>query len=127
MSKAYRKELDTFMATTSPVVRVETDELAAAGVARVTGVKEGLPLLANGQVLKVRNVVWCTGFKLDFAWIKLPVFDEGGKPKHEQGVVPDAPGLYFMGLFYQYAMSSSLPTGVGRDAKFIANVIAKRT
>jgi putative flavoprotein involved in K+ transport len=115
------------MATTSPVVRIKPRDLAAAGVKlvpKMAGVRQGLPQLANGEVLEVTNVIWCTGFKPDFSWIHLPIFGEDGKPKHERGIVANQPGLYFVGLFFLYAMSSSLLTGVGRDAKYIAKAIA---
>jgi putative flavoprotein involved in K+ transport len=36
------------------------------------------------------------------------------------------PGLYFVGLHFLYAMSSSMLNGVGRDAKFVAERIAER-
>jgi putative flavoprotein involved in K+ transport len=74
----------------------------------------------------VANVVWCTGFKQDFGWIDLPVCDEDGWPREERGVVPSAPGLYFSGLAFQYAFSSMLLLGAGRDAEHVAEQIAAR-
>jgi putative flavoprotein involved in K+ transport len=112
-----------------PLVRVRSKELARAGVARVPrvrGVQDGLPLLEDGRVLEVENVIWCTGFRRDFAWIDLPVFDENGRPVHERGVVPSEPGLYFVGLVGQFAFSSDVIPGTGRDAGFIADAIASR-
>ena len=52
--------------------------------------------------------------------------DEQGYPRHSQGVVPDAPGLYFIGLFFQRALNSSLLGGVGADAAYIARQVARR-
>ena len=57
----------------------------------------------------VTNVVWCVGFRHDLSWIDLPIFGEDGAPMHERGVVTSEPGLYFMGLPFQYAV------GVGHD------------
>jgi len=54
------------------------------------------------------------------------VFGENGYPHHENGVVPAAPGLFFLGLRFQYRMSSSLIGGVGRDAAMVAARIAAR-
>ena len=94
---------------------------------RVTGVRDGRPMLADGSVLDPANVVWCTGFVPDFSWIDLPVFDQTGEPTHERGVVRSEPGLYFMGLFFLSAASSSLIGGAGRDARHIARqIIAQR-
>jgi putative flavoprotein involved in K+ transport len=72
-------------------------------------------------------VIWCTGFKQDFSWIDLPVTGEDGWPQEERGVVPSAPGLYFTGLAFQYAFSSMLILGAGRDAEHVAkHIIARR-
>jgi putative flavoprotein involved in K+ transport len=71
-------------------------------------------------------VIWCTGFVPDLAWIDLPVFAQDGGPVHDRGVVGSEPGLYFVGLVFQYALASSLVGGVGRDAEHIAEHIAAR-
>jgi putative flavoprotein involved in K+ transport len=108
--------------------RTRPADLLDAGVERVhertVGVKDGLPVLANGRVLDVGNVIWCTGFRPDFRWIDLPIFADDGYPLHERGVVASAPGLYFVGLLFQTAVTSVLVGGVGRDAAYIADKIA---
>jgi putative flavoprotein involved in K+ transport len=72
----------------------------------------------------VANVVWCTGFGPDFSWIDLPVFGEHEhEPMHYRGVVATQPGLYFVGLFFLYAMSSGFLPGVDRDAGHIVQAI----
>jgi putative flavoprotein involved in K+ transport len=93
-------------------------------VPRVAGVRNGLPLLENGRVLDVANVVWCTGFHPGFSWIDLPVFGPDGEPQHDRGVVSSEPGLYFVGLHFLFAMSSVMIHGVGRDAERIADRIS---
>ena len=115
--------------TPAPLIRVKTKDLMRLGVRRVprvTGVRDGLPLLDDGRVLEVANVIWCTGFRQDFRWIDLPVFGEDGEPLHDRGVVRSEPGLYFLGLIFQYASSSDVITGMGRDAKHIAEHIASQ-
>lgn len=111
-----------------PLLRVKLPHLAAAGVqyasARTAGVRDGLPVLDNGRALDVTNVIWCTGFRPDFSWIHLPVTAEDGWPRQERGVAGSAPGLYFTGLLFQYAFSSVLVGGVGRDAEYVAKQIA---
>jgi len=114
-----------------PLLRIRRDDLEQAGVERVfdrlTGVVNGKPQLADGRVLDVTNVVWCTGFKNRYAWIDLPVpMGEDGYPIQEKGVVEELPGLYFTGLLFQYAFSSMLILGAGRDAKRVAKHLAKR-
>jgi putative flavoprotein involved in K+ transport len=112
----------------APVIRVKPEDLSANGVERVPrviGVRDGLPLLGDGRVLEVANVIWCTGFHPGFSWIDLPVFGKEG-PIHERGVVDSEPGLYFVGLEFLYAMSSVMVHGLGRDAQHIADHIASR-
>jgi putative flavoprotein involved in K+ transport len=112
-----------------PLVRTKPNDLNSAGIKRVprtVGVQDGQPVLQDGDVLDVANVIWCTGFHPGFSWIDLPVFSEGQEPDHERGVVTRVPGLYFVGLTFIYAASSSQIHGVERDAKYVANVIASR-
>ena len=123
-----RKVGPKIAAKATPLIRVKSKDLVAAGVervARVVGVRDGRPLLQDGRVLDVQNVVWCTGFSHDFPWIDLPVFHENGEPTHDRGVVRAAPGLYFMGLLFQYSEASDVLPGVGRDADYVARQIAR--
>ena len=124
-----RKVRPKVLAKGTPLIRVKSKALAEAGVARVgrtEGVRDGRPLLADGRVLDVANVVWCTGFDPGFSWIDLPVLGSNGEPMHERGVVGSAPGLGFVGLHFLYAMSSTMIHGVGRDAEYLAERIAAR-
>lgn len=116
-----------------PLIRVKPKDMDAMGIERVpkmAGVQNGLPVMENGRVLDVTNVIWCTGYRPNFSWIDLPIFggeENPQEPVHERGIVVDEPGLYFTGLFFLYALSSSLVTGVARDAKYIARAIAERS
>jgi putative flavoprotein involved in K+ transport len=116
----------------APLVRVKPKDIVDAGVervARVAGVRDGLPLLTDDRVLEAANVIWCTGFRPDFSWIDLRVFGDEEAPKepiHRRGIVAGEPGLYFVGLFFLYAMSSGFLPGVGRDAEHVAKHIASR-
>jgi putative flavoprotein involved in K+ transport len=125
-----RKVRPKLLSRGAPLVRVKPKDLAAAGierVPRVMGVRNGLPVLDDQRVLDVRNVVWCTGFRPDFSWIDLPVFGEDRKePMHHRGIVAERPGLFFVGLFFLYAMSSGFFRGVGRDAEHVVKAIASR-
>jgi putative flavoprotein involved in K+ transport len=114
----------------TPLERVRPVDLQAAGVTRVyartVGARDGLPFLDDGSVLDVSNVVWATGFRHDFPWIQLPVMGDDGWPMQDRGVVPGVPGLYFVGLPFQRAVASSLIGGVGRDAAYVTDRIARR-
>lgn len=121
-----RKARAKMMNRGTPLIRTRLSDLLTLGVkraARVVGSEGGLPRLEDGTVLDVKNVVWCTGFDAGFSWIELPIFDQHGEPQHEAGVVPAAPGLYFVGLHFLYSMSSSMIHGVGRDAARIASAV----
>jgi putative flavoprotein involved in K+ transport len=126
-----RKEMDEVRFHGGPSLRVKREDLAARGVqrltARVSEVRDGLPVLDDGTVVDAANVVWCTGFKQVFDWIDLPVFDERGWPVEYRGVVEGTPGLFFCGLSFQFAFSSMVFAGVGRDAEYVACRIAART
>ncbi len=112
-----------------PLVRTRTKELRRAGVesvARITGVEDGLPVTIDGDRLDVSNVIWCTGYDPGFDWIDLPVFGDDGKVQHQRGIMPDYPGLYFIGLKFLYSVSSAQIHGVGRDAERIVGEVAAR-
>jgi putative flavoprotein involved in K+ transport len=112
-----------------PRGRVDRTDLRRAGiewVGRTSGAADGRPQLDDGRTLAVANVVWCTGFVVDYGWIDLPVFDEYGYPQHRRGVVGSEPGLYFVGLPFQRTLSSPLVGGVGRDADHVARHVAGR-
>lgn len=112
-----------------PLLRVKQADLEEAGVERVyertIGVVDGKPQLAGGRVVDVANVVWCTGFRNDYSWIRpgLPE-DEDGYPVQERGAVPSSPGLYFVGLPFLHSFSSMLILGAGRDGERVAKQIA---
>jgi putative flavoprotein involved in K+ transport len=124
-----RKHLADIRHHGAPFLRIKREDLTAAGVervlARTTGVQDGLPVLADGRMLHVANVVWCTGFRQDFSWIDLPITGDDGWPIEERGVVPSAPGLYFSGLAFQSSMRSMLIGGAGADAEYVVSHIAE--
>lgn len=113
----------------APLVRVKAKHLRAVGVhlaaSRTIEVADGMPTLEDGTVLDVANVVWCTGFRQDFSFIHPPVTRPDGWPAEVGGVVPDAPGLFFMGLLFQRGFYSMLIGGAGRDAEHIAGEVAR--
>jgi putative flavoprotein involved in K+ transport len=124
-----RKLAPKLLAHADPLVRIRPKDLAAAGierVPRVAGVVDGVPLLEDGRTLDVANVIWCTGFRTDFGWIDLPILGDDGEPVHDRGVVGSQPGLYFIGLVFQFSLSSDVLPGMSRDHAFIADHIASR-
>jgi putative flavoprotein involved in K+ transport len=113
-----------------PLLRYRKKELLAAGVERVVGhtvgVDRGLPVLSDGRVLDVRNVVWCTGYRPDFSWIRVPIeLGDDGYPVQYRGAVASSPGLYFAGLPFLHSFASMLITGSARDAGHVARQILR--
>src|SRR5262249_19183995 len=114
----------------APLIRAKGKNLDRAGVRRaprVAGVRQGMPLLEDGSVLEVENVIWCPGFSPGFEGIKFPIFDAPGEPEPERGIVAGEPGFSSPGLHFLYAMSSTMIHGAGRDARRIVDTIAERT
>jgi len=95
-------------------------------VPRVVGARDGLPLLQDGRKLEVANVIWSSGFDPAFDWIRLPIFGADGQVRHQSALVERQPGLYFVGLSFLCAMSSSMIHGLGRAAERIVAAITAR-
>lgn len=95
-------------------------------VGRTVAAQGGFPVVETGRVLNdVTAVVWCTGFRPDFAWLELPVLGLDGYPLHRRGMAVGVPGLGFVGLRHQYRLGSALLGGVGEDAAHVAARIAE--
>jgi putative flavoprotein involved in K+ transport len=78
----------------------------------------------DGSELAVEAVIWATGYRPDYSWIDLPIFDEKGRLRHRRGVT-DVPGLYFLGLTWQHTRGSALIGSIDDDAEFISRGIAE--
>jgi putative flavoprotein involved in K+ transport len=78
----------------------------------------------DGSELEIDAVIWATGYRPDYSWIKLPICDEDGRLRHRRGVT-GIPGLSFLGLTWQHTRGSALIGWVKDDAEFIAEKIAE--
>jgi putative flavoprotein involved in K+ transport len=76
--------------------------------------------LQNGQI---RTLVWATGYRPDYSWLDVPVFDLRGRVRHEGGVV-DAPGMYVIGLPVLRCRRSTFIDGAGNDARYLSTHLA---
>ncbi len=116
-----------------PLLRYRRKNLRDAGVervlARTVGVRDGQPVLDDGRVLDVATIVWCTGFRPDYSWIRLPFeLGEDGYPVQYRGVASSSPGLYFVGLPFLHSFASMLIGGAGRDAeRVVRHIVTERT
>lgn len=110
-----------------PLIRTRPGQLERAGVRRIgkiTAIRDGKALVDDGTKVAFASVIWCTGFHSGFDWIDLPVLDDHGDPRQRFGKATDVDGLYFAGLHFEYAVSSTMVAGVGRDARRVAGWIA---
>lgn len=110
-----------------PLIRTRPGQMERAGVRRIgkiTGIRDGKAVADDGAEVTFASVIWCTGFHSGFDWIDLPVLDGHGTPRHRFGKSTDVNGLYFAGLHFQYAVSSTMVAGVGRDARRVVGWIA---
>jgi len=88
-----------------------------------TRVEESPPLLLDFARGQVKTIIWATGFRPDYSWLKMPVFDHKGQIRHDGGVV-EMPGLYVLGLPFLRRRKSSLIDGVGDDARELSTHLA---
>ena len=73
----------------------------------------------------IASIVWATGYRSDYSWLKVDAVDAQGRPRHQRGVSAE-PGVYFLGLPWQTRRGSSFIWGVWYDAKYVADHIAKQ-
>jgi putative flavoprotein involved in K+ transport len=124
-----RRVLPKLAGRGAPLIRTKRTDLDAAGVARVgrlVDVRDGSPVTAEGDVLDVANVIWCTGYRDDLTWVDLPAFDGDGTMLQRRGVVDAVPGLYVIGREFMYAMASATLPGATRDAAHLARRMRAR-
>jgi putative flavoprotein involved in K+ transport len=80
---------------------------------------------ADDSSLDVSTVIWATGYRPDYSWISIPGVTANGHVVHRRGVT-DVPGLYFLGLSWQYTRGSALLGFVAEDAAYLTERIAAR-
>lgn len=114
-----------------PLLRHRRADLERAGVEwieeRVVGISDGMPQLADGRVLDVATIVWCTGFRPDFSWVEPSLVGDEGWPAQERGVVASSPGLYVLGIPFLHSFASMLILGAGLDAKHVVDRVRAST
>ena len=110
----FKQRLDDYIAANAIDAPQEENDSNADAVHEV----EELDLHAAG----VKSVVWANGYRPDYRWIDLPVFDAGGWPVHTRGVTA-VEGLYFVGVHWLHKRKSALLLGVGEDAEHIVSTI----
>ncbi|TDU71212.1 putative flavoprotein involved in K+ transport [Prosthecobacter fusiformis] len=80
---------------------------------------------SQSGITSITSIIWSMGYGTDYRWIEIPIFDGKGYPNHDRGVT-SVPGVYFIGLPWQYTWGSGRFSGVAQDARFLANCIESR-
>jgi putative flavoprotein involved in K+ transport len=111
---------DTLIGSTPRAIRRRGVEIHARAVAAA----ESTVAFSDGVKLEVAAIIWATGFRSDYSWIDAPTFDESGALLHRRGVT-GSPGLYFLGLTWQYTRGSALLGWVKEDARYLARRISE--
>lgn len=125
-----RKVRANFHRRGAPLIRISVKDLDRAGVVRLprfSAVAGGQPAFDDGTSRSVRTVIWATGYKPSLEWIEGLNLTDWGWPETRRGAVPELPGLYFVGMPFQYSLTSGLIGGVGRDAACVVDGILART
>jgi putative flavoprotein involved in K+ transport len=78
---------------------------------------------ADGSEVEVDAAIWATGYRPDYSWVDLPILDSNGRLQHRRGVT-DVPGLFFLGLTWQWTRGSALIGWVKDDAAFLSERLA---
>ncbi|MDQ0861504.1 putative flavoprotein involved in K+ transport [Bacillus sp. V2I10] len=87
--------------------------------------REGV-IWQDGTKEPVDTVIFATGFQTDFSYLySTDALDNKGKPKQKAGISTSVPGMYYVGLEGQRSFSSATIRGVGPDAKYVVNILAK--
>lgn len=94
----------------APAAELDEAELPFEDTERMAGVRV-LDLRSNG----IRSIIWCTGFAATFDWLKLPVMDDRGWPRHDNGK-SSVPGLYFLGFPWLRTRDSGTIHSIEDDA-----------
>jgi putative flavoprotein involved in K+ transport len=116
----FRREVDDYVSRTGiDVPQPQSDQSHAYTI----GATEA-PSMIDVRAAAIRSVIWATGYALYFDWVELPIFNERSEPVHRRGVT-HAPGIYFLGLSWLHKVTSAFLCGVGQDARYLAERIAK--
>ena len=124
-----RKVAPKFHLRGAPLIGISMKQVKAAGVTllpRIAGIEAGMPMTATVAIPRPATVIWATGYKPGLEWVDGLPLDSHGLPDAPRGVVKSMPGLYFVGMPFQFGLTSQLLGGVGRDAAFVAERIAER-
>ena len=111
------RQIDTFIQRSGIEAPPETVDILQDGLAQEERTSRDL------KESEISTIIWAAGYRFDYHWIRLPIFDGAGFPVSRQGET-SSEGLYFVGLPWLPDMKSGLLLGVGENARYIAERIS---
>jgi putative flavoprotein involved in K+ transport len=81
------------------------------------------PSVLDLEAERITAVVWATGYRRVYPWLRVPVLDRRGSIAHRGGVT-SSPGLYVLGMQFQRRRNSNFIDGVGKDARDVGGKLA---
>jgi len=114
--------IDAFIAKTAANTAPPPGPFEPTWPSALAVTKTSVDLRAAG----IATVVWATGFTRRYPWLRVPVLDDHGEIRQREGITP-VPGLFVLGMHFQRRRNSAFIDGVGDDAAFLAERIARRT
>jgi putative flavoprotein involved in K+ transport len=81
------------------------------------------PTVLDLTAERITSVVWATGYRRVYPWLRVPVLDHRGNIAHSGGVT-SSPGLYVLGMQFQRRRNSNFIDGVGKDARYLTGELA---
>ncbi len=76
----------------------------------------------DARELNITSIIWSIGFRPNYQWIEVDVFDDHCRPIYDRGVCK-APGFYFIGLGWLNTWGSGRFLGIDEDSKYLAEKI----
>ena len=88
-----------------------------------TQIEEAPPVGMSLTTVGIKTIIWATGYRPDYSWLEVPVFDRKGMVRHNGGIIP-SPGMYLMGVQFLRRRKSALIDGAGDDARDLSAHLA---
>ncbi|CUH50798.1 MSMEG_0569 family flavin-dependent oxidoreductase [Shimia marina] len=73
----------------------------------------------------ITSVLWAIGFRPNYSWIDVDVFDDHGRPVYDRGVCQQD-GFYFIGLGWLNTWGSGRFLGIDEDSRFLVEQITAK-
>ena len=109
-----------------PVIGTDVKEILARKnvlpVGHCLDAEENIITTEDQEINNLSNIVWATGYRPNFNWIKGLELDKDNYPVHDRGI-SNMKGLFFIGLPWLHTRGSATLGGIKKDAAFLTEHI----